>query len=424
MADDMGRECIGSYGSTYQTPNIDQLAQEGIQFSHCFSQPLSTPSRVQMMTGRYNYKNYVEFGYLDPNQHTFGHLAKEAGYETAIAGKWQLGFNNKLPGHFGFDHYCLWQLSYTRGAGERYAKPLIEKDGIRLPSMEEDYGPDIFSDYLLNFIDENKNRPFFIYYPMALIHEPFLPTPDSELWKDGIDRRHKTDTVNVKEMVAYTDKIVGQLIAKLKQLNLYDNTLIIFTGDNGTGQQVITPMCDGTTVKGGKGRTLDRGVRVPLIARWGDRPLKKHTTDDLIDFTDFLPTIAEAIDHQASASWDLDGRSFIAQITGKKGNTREWIFSHYSPLHSEQADKHAARSFRDHRYRLYQDGRLYDVVSDPEETTPIESGKGSKEAEAARKKFQKEFAKLPPWQPGDPGQPKVILPGYEPGAIKTSSLSL
>jgi arylsulfatase A len=423
LADDMGRECIGSYGSTYQTPNIDQLAEEGIRFNYGFAQPLSTPTRVQFLTGKYNYKNYVEFGYLDPNQKTFAHLAKEAGYETVIAGKWQLGANNKLPAHFGFDHHCLWQLSYTRADGERYAKPLIEKDGVVLSVTEDNYGPDIFGDYLLDFIDANKHHPFLVYYPMALVHDPFLPTPDSKSWQDGITIRHQNDTVNFKDMVAYTDKIVGQIITKLKQAGLYENTLIIFTGDNGTGQRVVTPMRDGTSVKGGKGQTLDRGVRVPLIARFGNRQYQQKTTDDLVDFTDILPTVAEAARIEVPASWDTDGKSFLPQIRGEKGNPREWIFSHYNPLHSPQINRLSARSFRDHRYRLYHDGRFYDVSVDPEETKPIEAGKGSAEAEAVREKFQRELDKLPPWKPGDPGQPKHILPGYELGVTKANPLT-
>jgi arylsulfatase A len=418
LTDDMGKECIGSYGSTYQTPNIDKLAEEGIRFNYGFAQPLSTPSRVQLMTGKYNYKNYVEFAYLDPHQKTFAHLAKEAGYETVIAGKWQLGANNKLPAYFGFDHHCLWQLSYSRADGERYAKPLIEKDGLPLSATDDHYGPDIFVDYLLDFINADRQRPFLIYYPMVLVHDPFLPTPDSKSWQDDTLVRHQKDTANFKDMVAYTDKIVGQIIAKLKQEGLYDNTLIIFTGDNGTGQRIVTPMRDGTLVKGGKGQTLDRGVRVPLIARFGNRQLKQKNTDDLIDFTDILPTIAEVAQIEVPVSWDTDGRSFLPQIKGEKGNPREWIFSHYNPIQSPQANQYSARSFRDHRYRLYHDGRFYDVSIDPEEMNPIETGTGSIEAEAVRKRFQRELDKLPSWKPGDLGQPKHILPGYEPGKTK------
>ena len=156
LVDDMGYECIGAYGGTYNTPNIDTLAEQGILFKHAYSQPLSTPSRVQAMTGKYNHKNYSDFGFLNHDQKTFANLAKEAGYKTAIVGKWQLGFNTKLPAHFGFDQYCLWQLSYYRNStqAERYSNPLIEQDGKVLPRNPESYGPDIFADYVDKFIEE------------------------------------------------------------------------------------------------------------------------------------------------------------------------------------------------------------------------------------------------------------------------------
>src|SRR5690554_6870563 len=122
MADDMGYECLGVNGSTeYKTPNLDRLAREGIRFENCYSQPLCTPSRVKIMTGKYNFRNYEDFGYLNPKEKTFGNLFKEAGYATCIAGKWQLnGLNRDNPGnqdvtrpnHFGFDEYCLWQLHH------------------------------------------------------------------------------------------------------------------------------------------------------------------------------------------------------------------------------------------------------------------------------------------------------------------------
>ncbi|MGX5819596.1 sulfatase-like hydrolase/transferase [Chitinophaga lutea] len=418
LADDMGRECLGAYGSTYQTPNLDALAKEGLKFNYGFSQPLCTPSRVQIMTGQYNYRNYVEFGYLDPQQHTFAHLAKAAGYKTAIAGKWQLGFNNKLPAHFGFDRYCLWQLSYRRGEGERYAKALIEQDGKTLPTSDDLYGPDVFTDYLLQFIEENKNQPFLAYYPMALVHDPFLPTPDSKSWRDDAAGRHRRDTANFRDMVAYTDKNVGRILAKLKALGLYDNTIVIFTGDNGTGRAILTPMKDGSKVKGGKGLTLDRGHHVPLIVNWGGKRYKRHETDELVDFTDILPTVAEAIGQKIPGDWASDGRSILPWIAGSSGTPRKWIFSHYTPLHNADEDKHAARFFRDHRYKLYHDGRLYDLVTDPEEQRPIEPGTGGKAAESARQLFAAEFAKLPAWKPGDPGRPKVVLPGLEARKLK------
>jgi arylsulfatase A len=413
MADDMGKECIGSYGGTYPTPNIDKLAAEGVKFNYAFSQPLCTPSRVQIMTGKYNYKNYTEFGYLDPREKTFAHLAKEAGYTTAIAGKWQLGANSKLPQHFGFDQYCLWQLSYSRAQGERYAKALIEQDGKTLTTTDDNYGPDIFVNYITDFIEKNKDKKFLAYYPMALVHDPFLPTPDSKGWAD-VSNRHKRDTANFKDMVQYSDKNVGKIIQKLKDLNLYENTVIIFTGDNGTGRSISTPMKDGTVVQGGKSLTIDRGHHVPFIINWGSNRYTSHETDDLVDFTDVLATVSDVVGVKTPTKWSADGVSFYPQLTGKKGKTRDWILVHYNPLHSEAANKNAARFFRDKRYKLYSDGRFYDLQKDIEETTPITNGKGTSEAEKARKTFAAELGKLPAWKPGDPGIPKFIQPGLEP----------
>lgn len=413
LADDMGRECIGAYGSTYKTPNIDKLAKEGLKFNYGFSQPLCTPTRVQIMTGKYNYKNYTQFGFLNQDQKTFANLAREAGYATAIAGKWQLGANQKLPNHFGFDQYCLWQLSYPRSKGERYAKPLIDKDGEILKTTDDDYGPDIFTNYLLDFIEKNKDRKFLAYYPMALVHDPFVPTPDSKSWKTDVEGRHKKDTLNFRDMVAYTDKNVGQIIAKLKALNLYENTIIIFTGDNGTGRPIVTTLKDGTRVPGGKGLTVDRGHHVPLIVNWGTGRYKAHETNDLVDFTDILATISDVVEKKVPKEWDTDGLSIYPQIKGVKGPTRNWIFTHYSPIHSAEANKKSARYFRDHRYKLYSDGRFYDIVADNEETKPIPAGKGTAAAEKSRKIFEAELAKLPAWKLGDPGVAKVVLPGLE-----------
>ncbi|WP_207534125.1 sulfatase-like hydrolase/transferase [Desertivirga arenae] len=413
LADDMGKECLGTYGGTYPTPNLDKLANEGLKFNYGFSQPLCTPTRVQIMTGKYNYKNYVEFGYLDPYQKTFAHLAKEAGYNTAIAGKWQLGANNKLPGLFGFDQYCLWQLTYGKNKGERYAKPLIERDANIVKTTDEDFGPDIFVNYILDFITRNKDKKFLAYYPMALVHAPFLPTPDSKRWKESVELRHKNDTLNFRDMVTYSDKNVGKIVAKLKELGIYENTIIIFTGDNGTGRPVVTPMKDGSKVPGGKGLTVDRGHHVPLIVNWGTGRYKDHVTDDLVDFTDILPTIADAIQKKVPADWNTDGHSILPQIRGEKGTPRQWVFSHYNPLQNNQPSKNAARFFRDHRYKLYHDGRFFDLVNDYEEQNPIPEGRGTPEAEAIRKTFAAEFAKLPAWKPSDPGQPKRVRPGYE-----------
>ena len=166
MADDVSWECFGCYGAEdYKTPRIDQLASEGIRFEHCYSTPICTPSRVKLMTGKYGFRNYTHFGYLDPSERTFAHMMKEAGYQTAIAGKWQLnGLYNKLAGHLdpmrphqaGFDQSLLWQVTRGKGGdgGERFWDPPLEHNG-KFISKEENagqYGPDLLTDFVCDFI--------------------------------------------------------------------------------------------------------------------------------------------------------------------------------------------------------------------------------------------------------------------------------
>src|SRR5438876_2276642 len=180
LADDLGYECLGCNGSTsYKTPALDRLAADGMRFRHCYVQPLCTPTRVQLMTGQYNVRNYIQFGLLHPEAITFGNLLKQAGYATGIAGKWQLSHGFDGPGKFGFDEYCLWQL--TRRP-PRYANPGLEINGKEIDYKKGEYGPDLVSDYVLDFIARKKNQPFFLYYPMMLTHPPFQPTPDSKDW--------------------------------------------------------------------------------------------------------------------------------------------------------------------------------------------------------------------------------------------------
>ena len=170
MADDLGYETIGANGGTsYPTPNLDRLAAGGMRFTHCYVQPLCTPTRVQLMTGRYNVRNYVNFGQMDPQAVTFGNRFKEAGYLTCVAGKWQLGQDPQLPKKFGFDEHCLWQ--HTRRP-PRYVNPGLEINGVAKDFGQGEYGPDLVNEYAIDFIKRHRERPFFLYYPMILTHGP------------------------------------------------------------------------------------------------------------------------------------------------------------------------------------------------------------------------------------------------------------
>lgn len=377
MADDMGAECLSINGATsYQTPTLDKLARSGIRFSNVFSQPLCTPSRVKIMTGKHNYRNYEYFGYLNPSQKTFGNLMKEAGYRTCISGKWQLnGLTYKLPGyrqttqpqHFGFDEHCLWQLNHPRKEGERYANPLITENGKVLDHLQDGYGPDIFSDFVCNFIDRHATEPFFIYYPMVLVHDPFVPTPDSPTWKKP-DHRMEKDTAYFKDMVAYADKVVAKILQTLKKHHLEEQTLVIFTGDNGTNTQIITQTNSGP-YRGGKSFTTQRGIHVPFLVSWPGHITGKQKYEGVIDFSDVYPTLA-AIAGADISNEQIDGTSFLPVLQGDLSIDKKFTLIHYDPNWG-RASTHRNRFAMTKHYKLYRDGKLYNFLDDIDELHPL-----------------------------------------------------
>jgi len=372
MADDLGYECLGAYGGTsYNTPNLDKLAASGTRFEHCYSQPLCTPSRVKLMTGISNARNYVRFNVLDWKETTFGNLLKNAGYKTCIAGKWQLKGGLEAPAHFGFDEYCLWQLTHRH---ERYYNPGFEINGKPVQFNNGEYGPDVVNRYVCDFIGKKHKQPFFAYYPMLLPHAPFLPTPDSADHKPG--QIPTPGRKYFKDMVAYIDKLVGNVITKLEQLGIRENTLVIFTGDNGTGSGIVSNFRGGK-YRGGKRQTTDNGTRVPLILNQPGTVSAGLVCNDLVDFSDFLPTLCEAAGTPVPDKLKIDGRSFLAQATGRKGNPRQWVYSW-----------HKRKPFaRTQRYKLYGNGRFHDLQSDPNEQKPLDLTTLNKETAAVYKQL-------------------------------------
>lgn len=406
MADDMGYETLGCNGSlSYQTPNIDRMAEEGVRFLNCYSQPLCTPSRVKIMTGKYNYRNYESFGYLNPDERTFGNIMKDAGYATAVVGKWQLnglekygedrkkqwpGWNDMdRPHTFGFDEYCLWHFTER---GNRYADPTIEQNGKMLSGLEDAYGPDIFKNYVLDFIERKKDKPFFIYYPMVLTHSPFSPTPDTEGWKN-IKLRNKDDVKNFPAMMAYVDKIVGEIKNKVEKEGIADRTLILFTGDNGTKKNVYTETLAGT-YRGGKGTMLNGGTHVPLIAWWPGHFEEGAVYDELIDFSDFYSTLADLAGHRETH----DGQSFLPLLTGKPYEEKEAVFVHYDLRLGPGVHEYHDRFARDKDYKLYEDGRFFHIPTDELEEDTIET-KLTWEVMQKKEMLQQLLDQAPDWAP-------------------------
>ena len=269
----------------------------------------------------------------------------------------------------GFDRHCLWQVDKLGG---RFWEPSITIDGELKKFGKEVFGPDVYCQFLIDRMEEFKDEPFFLYYPMVLVHSPFVPTPDSENPKSKDKQR------NFGDMVAYMDKLIGRIVKKTESLGIAERTLILVTGDNGTHKSLQSMMGDKVVV-GGKGSTTDAGTHVALFGyQPGTIPACK-VSDALVEFSDFAPTIAAATG--VSALSPTDGQSFLPQLHGKRGNPRDSIYVYYWPRPETGQPQIFAR---DQRWKLYADGRLFDVKNDVFERGEVEGP----EAGPIRKKLQ------------------------------------
>jgi len=210
---------------------------------------------------------------------------------------------------------------------------------------------------------------------MILTHDPYQPTPDSEEWDPTVtDEQTGRKNKFFADMVAYMDKMIGRLDAKLEELGIRENTLLLFLGDNGTGH------FKGADYPGGKGTTTVRGTHVPLIARWPAMAKKGGVCKDLISAADFLPTICMAAG--ASIPEGIDGVSFLPQLKGLPGTPRDNIYHWYSPR--QKANMSVKEFVCDHHFKLYRTGELYDLARDPDEKFPLSQD----DAAEARAKLQ------------------------------------
>ncbi len=416
LADDLGYETIGANGGTsYRTPTIDRLAANGIRFENAYAHPLCTPSRVALMTGQYNFRNYTSFGELRLGEKTFGHMLRDAGYKTRIVGKWQLSERDfQAPHHFGFDDYLLWHFGMkvngvlAPGAqGSRYWDPVLYDNGRLLTDTSGRFGPDLLADSAADFIQRHQAEPFFLYYSLVLPHDPWIEPP-------GYQRRGETAPAanegrqagggkpvppppeerqrRFVAMVEYMDKVVGRVTAQLDALRLSENTLVIFTGDNGTHPSLQSTL-QGRLVKGDKGRPTDGGTHVPLIAQWKGHIPAGRVNQDLIDFTDFLPTLAEISGAPLPAGVTIDGRSFAPQLRGKKGKPREWIYCYYDP---RWGNFQFTRYAQDKQFKLYHNGTFVDYRRDPLEESPLPEAGLSGAQRTTKRKLQRVLDTLQP----------------------------
>jgi arylsulfatase A len=291
---------------------------------------------------------------------------KAKGYQTCVAGKWQLGGNAGTIRDFGFDRHCLWNmLNYTaldttevspvKSMLNRYKNPTLYRDGKWHKPGPDAFGPSECTDFICEFIDKNAAKPFLAYYPMILTHSPFVPAPG----KTG-----KNKKANFVSMTEYMDHLLGRIIATLDKNGIREKTMIIFTGDNGTHVSITSGTGKGP-VRGGKAKMTNAGTHVPFIVNWPG-VIKPAKSDELVDFSDVLPTLAQAAG--VDIPKNVDGLSLLPVLRGETASRRDTAFCYYISKSPKTADRHFVRN---RQYKLYGSGEFFKVRADPLEKSPI-----------------------------------------------------
>jgi arylsulfatase A-like enzyme len=472
LADDLGWMDLSSYGSTfYETPHLDELASKGIRFTNYYAaSPVCSPSRASLLTGKYPTKTGVtdwikgrqENGKARPyekliapptayqlalEENTIAEYALANGYQTFFAGKWHLGEEEKYwPQHQGLlTNIGGWSKGSptgrkndsTGGFFTPYQNPTIP-DG-----PEGEYLTDRLTNECLQFIEQKKKEPFLLFHSLYAVHNP-LQAPKQlikkyqakkeklnissnkrfvkdEKWmqyEEEWKRRIVQDNPVYAAMIENMDWNIGRMIAKLKELGLLDNTIIVFTSDNGgLSTAEGSPTCN-LPLREGKGWLYEGGIRVPLIFYWNNK-VKAGTVSDLpVNTIDIFPTIAKAINSRYRNNLTTDGTDIFQMLSQQHKYQNRTLIWHY-PHYSNQGGKPGA-AIREGNYKLiyhFEDKstELFDVVKDIGEQINI-ARQYPKTAETMKKKLLKwikenyglDFTLNPAYNPSS--QTKTVLP--------------
>ena len=429
LADDLGKEWVPLYGGEdVGMPNLEKLAMRGAVFDNVYVNPQCTPTRLSLLTGQYPFRhgwvNHWDVprwghGYYDWQLNpSLGLALQAAGYATAAAGKWQINDFRVMPDAMekhGFNDYLMW-TGYEAGnppSGERYWDPYLHgKNGSR--TYPGEFGADIFTDFLIAFIEQNKDQPWFAYYAMALPHIPFTHTP-AEINAEG-------DEMQFRAMIRYIDILLGRFAAALDRLGERDDTIIIWIADNGSDPKVVGRL-NGREIRGAKSLTTEPGINVPAVIS-APGLTSGSRLDALIDITDFFPTLVELAGGLMPEGFEYDGISFASLIKGEtRDSERQWIMSmggqNYARVSEQGVENEYIfrdRVIRDKRYKLYVRGdrklgfgppelqfeKLVDLAADPEEKINLLFREArSPEASAALIRLS-EIAKQFPERDSDP----------------------
>lgn len=351
VADDLGYGDLGCFGNTVcQTPQIDRLAVEGTRFTNFYvSWPACTPSRSSILTGRYPQRNglydmirnnEVNFKYqfteqtyalspemtlgLDTREWTIGQAMKQAGYTTGVIGKWDSGRAKRfLPRQRGFDFfYGFANTGIDYYTHQRYGVPSMFRNNERIE--ETGHATDLFLREALGFVRQNKQTPFFLYLPFNAPHaastfDKTAPQVDEKYLKPYADLP-KSRALDYA-LVTHLDEAVGKIVAELKTLGILDDTLIVFTSDNGgPGKDRNGPLA------GRKAGLHEGGIRVPMIARWPGRIAAGKTSGEFLSTLEFLPTFVAVGGSAPPAKLKLDGFNMLDVLRGKAKSRRDTFF--------------------------------------------------------------------------------------------------
>ncbi len=402
IGDEIGYE-IPTYngGESYETPNLDFMAANGVAFANYYTHPDGPPGRLSFLTGKYNNRNWERFLYIDPNDKAIGNLMEMAGYKTCFVGKWQLdGGDESIKGH-GFQKYLAFMpFNKDRNNGydqyqRRYKNPYLYENGDWLPDtfVQDKYSEDLMLDYATKFVDSNKNAPFFMVYSHTLAQRPWSPTPDHPDyagWDEAVDDLERADKKYFPFMIKYMDKIIGKLINHTDSAVLSRPTLFMFIGDNGTNKG-IESIYKGELVKGNKNGTNRKGTNVPLVAYSKYLPKKNIWKYCMVDVVDFMPTLSDISTEKIPTSWGkIDGISFADELVDiSNKSVRKWNYCYWDRNYQKEENMSFVYT---PTYKLYDSlngARFYNIQADPDEHTPLDDATLTPYEKELQKKFNK-----------------------------------
>lgn len=389
LTDDQGYGDFGCHGNPQlKTPHLDRLASQSTQFSQFYSNPVCSPTRASLMTGRYYYRTGVTDTFLGrsmmhADETTLAELFQQSGYRTGIFGKWHLGDHYPLR---AIDQGFQEALICTGGGltqpsdppGNHYQDPFLMHNGEQ--KKYTGYCTDIFTNAAIDFIGQNRSRPFFTY---LATNAPHTPLEIAERYVAPYSVMGLSDeTARVYGMLANLDENIGRLLAKLDEWKLSDNTLVLFATDNGPQQKRYN-----ANMRGLKGQVYEGGIRVPLWVR-GPGMKAGAVIDRTAAFIDILPTLTELCRLTPSQA-KLDGRSLVPLLRGQSNwPDRPLIFQWHR---GEVPEPFRDAALRTQRYKLVNGKELYDLEADPRESTDVATQQPARVAEM-RAMYEKWFA--------------------------------